>query len=102
VRCGILIAVVYQAGVMVKKNLIVKNRYGLHARVALDIANKCSSFESGIVLCHGCAKANACSIIEMLCLGASEGSELEIVATGNDEVEALSAIADIFEGGAGI
>jgi phosphotransferase system HPr (HPr) family protein len=87
---------------MVKRNLIVKNRHGLHTRVALDIANKCSSFESGIVLCHGCAQANACSIMEMLSLGACEGSELEVVATGSDEVEALSAIADIFEGGAGI
>lgn len=54
------------------------------------------------VLFRGCGKANARSILELLMLGAPQGVHLEIEADGTDEDQALRAVADVFQDGAGI
>lgn len=46
--------------------------------------------------------ANACSIFELLKLGASRGTAIEVSADGPDEDAALKALEGLFAGGAGI
>ena len=46
--------------------------------------------------------ASACSVFELLRLGAAKGTAVEIVADGPDEESALQALCELFGGGAGI
>jgi phosphocarrier protein len=87
---------------MRSKRVIIQNEHGIHARVALRVLEKCKDLDSQITLCKGCSKANGCSILELLMLGAGKGSEIELVACGGDEERSLQAIADFFENGSGI
>ncbi len=54
------------------------------------------------VRCGGCPKVSACSIMELLTLGAVQGVEVEVEADGADEDAALRAVAGVFEQGGGI
>lgn len=87
---------------MLRKSVVVRNKNGLHIRVAAEVCREAAQHESAVTLCSGCKKANCCSVIEMLMLGASEGTELEITVCGNDEERAIAAVANIFRDGSGI
>jgi len=68
----------------VKKNLIVKNKQGLHARPAalfVQIANK---FDARITVRRDEERVNGKSIMGILMLGAENGTEITIEAEGDD------------------
>ena len=88
---------------MKTRQLIVQCEGGLHLRVAAQIVKAMQQHLSTVhVQCAGCPRANACSIFELLKLGASKGTPLEIVAEGPDEDATLRALAEVFGEGAGI
>ena len=69
---------------LIKKNLIVRNKQGLHARPAalfVQIANK---FDARITVRRDKEKVNGKSIMGILMLGAEKGSEITIEAEGDD------------------
>lgn len=68
----------------IRKQLIVKNKQGLHARPAalfVQIANK---FDSRITVIRDEEKVNGKSIMGILMLGAEKDSEIIIEAEGDD------------------
>jgi phosphotransferase system HPr (HPr) family protein len=75
---------------------------GLHLRNSANVVLCARQFKSQVVLCHGCKEADACSILQILTLGAGFGEDVEIVANGPDEKEAVSRIVEVFGDGAGI
>ena len=88
---------------MQTRQLIVQCEGGLHLRVAARIVKAMDHHRSKVhVRCAGCPRANACSIFELLKLGAAKGTSLEIVAEGPDEEAVLRALAEVFGEGAGI
>ena len=88
---------------MKTRQLIVQCEGGLHLRVAAEIVKTAQQHRSTLHLqCEGCPRANACSIFELLKLGAGRGTPLEIVAEGPDEDAALKALCDVFDAGSGI
>ena len=88
---------------MKTRQLTVECEGGLHLRVAAQIVNEVRQRRSTVHLrCEGCPLANACSVFELLKLGASKGTTLEILADGPDEDAALQALCELFTGGAGI
>ena len=88
---------------MKTRQLIVQCEGGLHLRVAAQIVKEMQQRRSTVHLqCAGCPRANACSIFELLKLGAAKGTPLEIVAEGPDEDATLRALAEVFGEGAGI
>jgi len=69
---------------LIKKNLIVRNKQGLHARPAalfVQIANK---FDARITVRRDQERVNGKSIMGILMLGAENGSEIIIEAEGDD------------------
>ncbi|MFH0935683.1 MAG: HPr family phosphocarrier protein [Candidatus Omnitrophota bacterium] len=69
---------------LIKKELIVKNKQGLHARPAalfVQIANK---FDSRISVRRDEEEVNGKSIMGILMLGAERGSSIIIEAEGED------------------
>ena len=88
---------------MKRLNVTVLCEEGLHLRVASKVAKIAQRAGGSVhIRCEDCPKANACSILELLTLGAAAGTPLEIVADGPNEEAVLSDIADVFEGGSGI
>jgi len=85
------------------RTVTVQCEYGLHARVAAQVVKAARDREARVtVRCRDCKQADACSILELLTLGAGQGTEVEIRAEGADENAALRAVAEVFEQGSGI
>ncbi len=82
---------------MIEKKVILKNRLGLHARAASLLVNVARKFSSSIHLVKDSEEVNAKSILGILTLSASKGSELIIKAEGEDEVEAIREIEELIE-----
>jgi phosphotransferase system HPr (HPr) family protein len=59
-------------------------------------------FKSQITLCHNCKEANACSLLQILTLGATYGADVEITVRGPDEEEAIDRMIEVFADGTGI
>ena len=88
---------VLQEGATLKKELVVQNRSGIHARVSTMIAQRCKGFASTIRLRNGSAVADCRSVLDLLSLGAANGTTLWLEATGEDAAEALKTITALFE-----
>ena len=88
---------------MKTKELILNSEHGLHLRVAGEIVKLAKSHECRLsISCDGCSKANACSILQLLTLGAVKGTKLEVQAEGPDEAIAIKRLSDLLADGAGI
>ena len=72
---------------MVEKNFVVKNETGLHARPASLFVQKAAKFKSTIKIKKDGKEGNA----------KSNGSEITISCTGEDEQEALNALIDLLD-----
>ena len=83
---------------MTERRLQVTSRLGLHARAAANLVRVASRFQSSLTLqrLDGNAEADAKSILSILTLAASRGTDLKIIANGIDEQEALDAVVGLF------
>jgi len=85
------------------KNVTVLCEQGLHLRVASKVAKIAQRSGGSVhISCEGCPQADACSVLELLTLGAAAGTPLEIIAEGPDEELTLQELATVFEAGGGI
>jgi phosphocarrier protein len=69
------------------------NKLGLHARAAAKLVNTISAFSSNITIDKSGQTANGKSIMAVMMLAASCGTELTFTAEGDDAENALSEIA---------
>ncbi len=74
---------------MVRKQITIINKLGLHARAAAKLVTLASEFESDIQLARGSRQVNAKSIMGVMMLAAGKGTNLELIATGTDEEVAV-------------
>lgn len=79
---------------MTTLNTTLINKQGLHARPATLFCKEAAKFKSDIKMKFGDKEANAKSLIAILALGLTEGSEIEVTATGEDEEEAAKHMAN--------
>ncbi len=88
---------------MVARGVRVVNRLGLHARAAARLVRTASAFRSSVRLerADRSASADAKSILSVLMLAASRGTELRVEAEGEDEEAALEAVCGLIQGGFG-
>ena len=82
---------------MVEKLFVVKNETGLHARPASLFVQKAAQYKSTIKVKKDGKEANAKSIISVLSLGASFGSEITIIADGPDAEEAVAGLVELLD-----
>lgn len=76
-----------------RKTVTLTNETGLHARPAAEFVETASSFQAAVTVNGTDAK----SLLGIMALGASRGTELELVATGDDAQEAVDALAALVE-----
>jgi phosphocarrier protein len=82
---------------MVKREIIIKNKTGLHARPAAVLVQNANEFMSDIFLEKDEDRVNAKSIMGVMMLAAGEGSKIKIIAEGGDEEEAVDRISKLLE-----
>ncbi len=80
---------------MLKKKLIIPNKLGLHARASMKLISLAGRFKSEISIHHDDYEVDAKDIINVMALGAAQGSEIEIIASGEDEAIALEKICEL-------
>lgn len=79
----------------IEKNIVIKNKQGLHARPAalfVQIANK---FNCDITVSKGKHKVNGKSIMGIMMLEAGVGSKVTIAANGADAEQAVSELESL-------
>ena len=88
---------------MVKKQTTIINKTGLHARPASDFVAAATKFKSKITIkrVDSEKEANVKSIIFVLSLGLTRGTQVEIAASGEDEAEAVETLVALIESGFG-
>jgi len=82
---------------MEKEKIKITNKLGLHARAAAKLSHLANNFSSNIFLVFNGDRVNAKSLLGILTLAAAVGNDIIIEADGEDEVEAVSGIKDLFE-----
>ena len=88
---------------MLEQRVTIINQLGLHARAAARLVHTASQFESAVWLERtDCGlSADAKSILSVLTLAATCGTELRATAEGADEQAAISAVCRLIADGLG-
>ena len=73
------------------------NRLGLHARAATQIVNCASGFQANVWLKLGTKKVNGKSIMGVLTLAATEGTDITVLAEGEDAEPAAKAVVQLIQ-----
>ena len=86
---------------MVELLVTVPNKLGIHARPAAMIVRAAVEFDSEIWVESPADKVNAKSIMGVMTLAASGGTSVTVSAMGDDETQAVEAVADVIKSGFG-
>jgi len=80
---------------MIRKDIEIINKLGLHARASAKFTQLAAKFKSEVWLTRNKQRINAKSIMGVMMLAAGQGAKLEMEVNGEDEqacVEALIAL----------
>lgn len=82
---------------MITQDVTLKNTIGLHARPATFFIQKANSYRSSIWVEKDDRRVNAKSLLGVLSLGVVGGMTVTLMADGEDEKEAIKALASFIE-----
>jgi phosphocarrier protein HPr len=80
-----------------EKTFIVLNEEGFHARPAGIFVKVANEFKSSVEVRYNGKSKNGKSIMGLMTLGLSKGSEFSVVTSGEDEAEALKKLGALIE-----
>lgn len=84
--------------VMASRTVKVGNQAGLHARAAILIAQAARQHTAAKVeLIKDLQRVEATDVLQILSLGAAQGTQLVLESSGNDAEAALAAVAALFD-----
>lgn len=86
---------------MTRRRVKIKNRLGLHARAAARFVHTASRFKARVTVARNGKTMDGKSILGILLLAASHGTDLDLTADGEDEAPALEALTSLIESGFG-
>lgn len=77
---------------MLKKEIEIINKLGLHARASAKLTQTASGFACEVWIVRAARRVNAKSIMGVMMLAASKGATIELETNGSDEAEAMDAM----------
>ena len=80
---------------MIKDELEIINRLGLHARAAAKLATTCNRFACSIKTGQNDKLVDAKSVMSLMLLAAGQGTVLTFEFDGNDEMKAHNQVKDL-------
>ena len=86
-----------ESGTNMTKDLLVKNKLGMHARPAAMFVKTANRFTCDIFVEKDGEKVNGKSIMGMMMLAAGPGSKLTVHAHGQDAPQALAELETLIK-----
>ncbi|MEN6311536.1 MAG: HPr family phosphocarrier protein [Acidobacteriota bacterium] len=80
---------------MLEKTVTIKNKLGLHARAAVKFVNLANRFGAAVKIVKDGNEIDGKSILGILTLAATQGSQIALVVSGKDEEAALEALTTL-------
>ena len=87
-----------------QRQIVVCNKHGLHARPAMQLVELANRFESDVTLTKAPERpggeptvADAKSVMAVITLAATKGTQLDLLADGEDAEEAVAQVGRLFE-----
>ena len=80
---------------MIKYEIEIINKLGLHARASTKLTQTASIYSSDIWIERNGRRVNAKSIMGVMMLAASKGSKITLEADGKDEKPAMDALIEL-------
>jgi phosphocarrier protein HPr len=96
-----VVTVVVEEHDMTRREVVVTNELGLHARAAAKFVHLATQFTSQIRVGRATKMMDGKSIMGILLLAAAQGTTLTITANGRDEAAAVDALVRLVESGFG-
>ena len=84
---------------MTQRDVTITNNIGLHARPATIFIQKANTFKSSIWVEKDDRKVNAKSLLGVLSMGIAKGMTVTLIADGQDELNAIDALAELVQTG---
>lgn len=75
-----------------EREIVIKNKQGLHARPAAMFVQIASRYNSSITVRKGAERVNGKSIMGILTLGAEQNSRIVVEADGEDAPEVMEEL----------
>ncbi len=86
---------------MMEEKVTICNQLGMHARAAAVFAKTAGTFPCEVEVIKDHMQVNGKSIMELLTLAASQGSEITIRASGPEEHSAIQSLSSLVNQGFG-
>ena len=86
---------------MQQRDVEIVNKLGLHARPSARLTQLASGFKSDVFMSRNGRRVNAKSIMGVMMLAAAKGSTITLETEGEDEAEAIDALAGLITSGFG-
>ncbi|MFK4752152.1 MULTISPECIES: HPr family phosphocarrier protein [Oceanospirillaceae] len=80
---------------MVSTQITIINKLGLHARAAAKLVSTAAAYGSTVKIGYPNRMVDAKSIMAVMMLAASKGTDIQIEAEGNDAQPALDALCEL-------
>lgn len=77
---------------MLKHEIEIINKLGLHARASAKLTQAAGRFQCAVFVSKGGRRVNAKSIMGVMMLAAGKGTTLELETDGIDEADAMAAV----------
>ena len=82
---------------MIKKDVTLRNKLGLHVRPAAQFTKIASQFEADVFLSKDGVRINAKSIMGVMMLAANKGAVITIECNGSDEDTLMAKLVELIE-----
>ena len=82
---------------MISQEIILRNKEGLHARPATEIAKTANQYSCNVKLDVQGKEYNAKSVLNIMSAGIKNNTEIKIICDGEDEENALTQILETFK-----
>ena len=80
---------------MLRKEIEIINKLGLHARAAAKLVTVAQSYKSDITIARNDKQVNGKSIMGVMMLAAAKGCSIELIIEGEDEQQAMNALVEL-------
>lgn len=82
---------------MIEQEITIINKLGLHARAAAKLVAVASRYPCRIEICKDGKKVDGKSIMSLLMLAAGKGTDIILIANGEEEQDAIDALVELIE-----
>jgi len=82
---------------MLERDITIINKLGLHARAAAKLVNTASAHAAEVLIRKNGQEVNGKSIMGVMMLAASQGTQIQLRISGEDEQAAMQALVELID-----